>query len=159
MTDSETEICKGYGAEGSRTGKKYGTRLWDECETLKTRGEMWTWWYILALIPLNRNGNPDLPLGSGNYRCGNYRCGGEWHTDPALDRKIEPYNLSTTTPLVINQDTNLVDLTKKANPCPHNEEHKQEQERKQPNCRWMINLKKLGSHKLMNGKTILDRII
>ena len=37
-TDSETEICKGYGAEGSRTGKKHGTRLWDECETLKTRG-------------------------------------------------------------------------------------------------------------------------
>ena len=31
MTDSETEICKGYGAEGSRTGKNmaldYGTNV------------------------------------------------------------------------------------------------------------------------------------
>ena len=42
MTDSETEICKGYGAEGSRTGKMsmaldYGTnakhsKLGDRCE-------------------------------------------------------------------------------------------------------------------------------
>ena len=59
----------------------------------------------------------------------------ENNTDPASDRKIEPCNLSTTTPLVINQDTDLADLTKKANPCLRNEEHKQEQERKQPNCR------------------------
>ena len=56
-------------------------------------------------------------------------------TDPASDRKIKPCNLSTTTPLVINQDTNPVDLAKKAKPCLRNEEHKQEQERKQPNCR------------------------
>jgi len=56
-------------------------------------------------------------------------------TNPASDRKIEPYNLSTTTPMVINQDMDLVDLTKKANPCLRNEQHKQEQERKQPNCR------------------------
>ena len=55
------------------------------------------------------------------------------HTDPALDQKIEPYNLNTTTPLVINRDMDLVDLAKKANPYPRNEEHKQEQERKQPN--------------------------
>ena len=48
-------------------------------------------------------------------------------TDLASDRKIEPCNLSTTTPLVINQDTDLVDLAKKANPCLRNEEHKQEQ--------------------------------
>jgi hypothetical protein len=34
--NSETEICKGYGAKGSRTRKnKYDTGLWDECETLK----------------------------------------------------------------------------------------------------------------------------
>ena len=42
MTDSETKICKGYGAEGSRTVKKnmaldYGTKakhskLGDKCE-------------------------------------------------------------------------------------------------------------------------------
>ena len=69
-------------------------------------------------------GDPDLPLGRGNYHCG-----GEWHTDPALDWKIEPCNLSTTTPLVINQDTDLVDLAKKANPYLRNEEHKQEQEK------------------------------
>ena len=80
-------------------------------------------------------------------------------TNPASDRKIEPYNLSTTTPLVINQDTDPVDLAKKANPCLRNEEHKQEQERKQPNYRWMINLTKLGSHKPMNDETVLDRLI
>ena len=57
-------------------------------------------------------GIPIFPLGSGNYRCD-----GEWHTDPALDRKIKPYNLSTTTPLVINRDTDLVDLTKKVIPA------------------------------------------
>ena len=38
MTDSKTEICNGYGAEGSKTEKnEYGIGLWDECETLKTR--------------------------------------------------------------------------------------------------------------------------
>ena len=99
----------------------------------------------------NGDGDPDLLSGRGNYR--------EWHTDLASDRKIEPYNLSTTTPLVINQDMDPVDLAKKANPYLRNEEHKQEQERKQPNCRWMINLTKLGSHKPMNGETVLNRII
>ena len=29
-TNSETEICKGYGADGCRAGKKYGDGLWDE---------------------------------------------------------------------------------------------------------------------------------
>ena len=67
------------------------------------------------------DGDPDLPSGDDNYRCG-----GEWHTDPASDRKIEPCNPA---PLVINQVTDQVDLAKKANPCLHNEEHKQEQER------------------------------
>ena len=55
--------------------------------------------------------------------------------DTPIRLQIEPCNLSTITPLVVNQDTNLVDLTKKANPCPCNEERKQEQEREQPNCR------------------------
>ena len=99
------------------------------------------------------NGDPDFPSDRGNYRCG-----GEWHTDPALYWKIEPCNLSTTTPLVINQDMDPIDLAKKANPCLCNEEHKQEQERQQQNCRWMINLTKLGSHKPMNGETVLDRL-
>ena len=55
--------------------------------------------------------------------------------DTPIWLQIEPCNLSTVTPLVINRDTDPVDLTKKANPCLRNEEHKQEQERKQPNCR------------------------
>ena len=55
--------------------------------------------------------------------------------DTPIRLQVEPYNLSTTTSLVINRDMDLVDLTKKANPCLRNEEHKQEQERKQPNCR------------------------
>jgi hypothetical protein len=37
-----------------------------------------------------------------------------------------------------------VDLTTKSNPCLLNKEYKQERERTQPNCRWMINLTKLG---------------
>ena len=50
--------------------------------------------------------------------------------------------------LWLSTEMDLVDLAKKANLCLRNEEHKQEQERKQPNYRWMINLTKLGSHKL-----------
>ena len=56
-------------------------------------------------------------------------------SDTPIRLQIEPYNLSTTTPLLINRDMDLVDLAKKANPCLRNEEHKQEQERNQPNCR------------------------
>ena len=55
--------------------------------------------------------------------------------DTPIRLQIEPCNLSTTTPLVINGVTDPVDLTKKANPCLRNEEHKQEQDREQPNCR------------------------
>ena len=55
--------------------------------------------------------------------------------DTPIRLQIEPCNLSTTAPLVINQVTDQVDLAKKANPCLRNKEHKQEQERKQPNCR------------------------
>ena len=43
-------------------------------------------------------------------------------------QRPEPCNLSTTTPLVINRVTKLVDLAKKANPCLRNEEHMQELE-------------------------------
>ena len=56
--------------------------------------------------------------------------------DTPIRFHIEPCNLSTTTPLVINRDTDPVDLTKKANPCLRNEEHKQEQERTQLNCKY-----------------------
>ena len=55
--------------------------------------------------------------------------------DTPIRLQIEPCNLITTAPLVINQVTDPVDLTKKANPCLRNEEHKQEQERTQTNCR------------------------
>ena len=55
--------------------------------------------------------------------------------DTPIRFQIEPCNLSTTAPLVINQVTDQVDLAKKANPCLRNEEHKQEQERTQPNYR------------------------
>ena len=55
--------------------------------------------------------------------------------DTPMRLQIEPSNLSTTAPLVINQVMDQVDLTKKANPCLRNEEHKQEQERTQPNYR------------------------
>ena len=40
-------------------------------------------------------------------------------------KRPKPYNLSTTTSLVINRVTKPVDLVKKANPCLWNEEHKQ----------------------------------
>jgi len=36
--NSETEICKGYGADGCRAGKKYGDGLWDEGENTRTKG-------------------------------------------------------------------------------------------------------------------------
>jgi hypothetical protein len=35
MAYSETEICKGYGANGCKTGNKYGCGLWNKCNTLK----------------------------------------------------------------------------------------------------------------------------
>jgi hypothetical protein len=35
MVDSETEICKGYNADGCRIENKYGCGQWDKCETLK----------------------------------------------------------------------------------------------------------------------------
>ena len=55
--------------------------------------------------------------------------------DTPIRLQIEPGNLSTIAPLVINRVTDQVDLAKKANPYPCNEEHKQEQERTQLNCR------------------------
>ena len=56
-------------------------------------------------------------------------------SDTPIWLQIEPCNLSTTAPLVINQVMDHVDLAKKANPSLRNEEHRQEQERTQPNCR------------------------
>jgi hypothetical protein len=67
---------------------------------------------------------PDLPSGEGKLVLVGMR-----HTDPASSQQLEPRNLSTTTPLVINRSHNPVDLAEKANPCLRNEEHKQELER------------------------------
>ena len=79
--------------------------------------------------------------------------------DTPIRLQIETCNLSTTTPLVINRDTNLVDLAKKANTYLCNEEHKQEQERTQPNCKCMINLTSWGLTNRRTVKLFLDRII
>ena len=35
--DSETESCKGYSADGYRTGNKYGIGLWDKSKNTQTR--------------------------------------------------------------------------------------------------------------------------
>jgi hypothetical protein len=55
---------------------------------------------------------PDLPSGEGKLILVGMR-----HTDLASSWQLEPRNLSTTTPLVINRSHNPVDLTEKANPC------------------------------------------
>ena len=40
--DSETESCKGYGADGYRIGNKYGIGLWDKSKNTRTKGKMRT---------------------------------------------------------------------------------------------------------------------
>jgi hypothetical protein len=57
--------------------------------------------------------------------------------------RSESRNHSTTSALVIDWWCS-VDLTKKANLCLRIEEHKQEQGRMQPICRWMIKLTSWG---------------
>ena len=42
MTDSETEICKGYGMDDYRIGNKYGGGLWDKGENTQTKGKIRT---------------------------------------------------------------------------------------------------------------------
>ena len=118
LGQKKTSMALDYGTNAKHS------KLGDKCEP---DGIPYLW------LPLNGNRDPGLLSGHGNYHCG-----GEWQTDPASDQKIKPCNLSTTTPLVINRDMDPVDLAKKANPYLCNEEHKQEQERMQPNCRWMI---------------------
>jgi hypothetical protein len=51
------------------------------------------------------------------------------HTDQASSQQLEPRNLSTTNPPVINHGHNPIDLAEKANPFLRNKEHKQELER------------------------------
>ena len=78
--------------------------------------------------------------------------------DTPIRLQIEPCNLSTTT-LIINRDMDPVDLAKKANLYLRNEEHKQEQERSQPNCKCMINLTSWGLINRRTAKLFLNRII
>ena len=40
--DSETESCKGYGADGYRIGNKQGIGLWDKSKNTQTKGKMRT---------------------------------------------------------------------------------------------------------------------
>ena len=82
---------------------------------------------------------PDLPSGGDKQRFD-----GERHTDPASDQH-DP-NPATLAPRLLWLSTVrcLVDLATKANPCVRIEEHKQERERTQPNCRCMIKLTSWG---------------
>ena len=38
--DSETESCKGYGADGYRIGNKYSIGLWDKSKNTRTKGKI-----------------------------------------------------------------------------------------------------------------------
>ena len=77
------------------------------------------------MIPLDRNGVPDLPSGGDNYRLSELLT----HVDPASDQ-LDP-NPAIAAPRILWLSTVHcpVDVTKKANPCVRIEEHKQEQER------------------------------
>jgi hypothetical protein len=95
---------------------------------------------------------PDLPKGSDNSWFG----GVTTQFDPAFEQLgSKPRNRSTTTPLVIDRRC-TVDLAKKAKSLPANREHTQEHKGMQPNCRWMINLTKLGSHKSTTAAKLLS---
>ena len=74
---------------------------------------------------------PDLPKGSDSRRFDR----GTTQIDPASEQHdSKPRNHSTTPSMVINR-ASTIDLAQKANPCLRIEEHKQEQDRMQPNCR------------------------
>jgi hypothetical protein len=80
----------------------------------------------------------------------------EHDTSIRLQTQIpELYNFSTMTPQVIKRVTKPVDLTKKANPCLRNKEHKQELKRMQLKIwdkRQMNDyVHELGVHKPIDG--------
>ena len=65
-TNSETELCKGYGADGCRVGNKYGGGLWDERQKIlevkdrcKHEGKFVFGYHLMGAWV------PDLPSGSG----------------------------------------------------------------------------------------------
>jgi hypothetical protein len=64
MTESETEIRKGYDADGCRIENKYGGGLWDEGENTRTKDKYELDGILEALIPLDGDMIPDLPSGS-----------------------------------------------------------------------------------------------
>jgi len=82
---------------------------------------------------------PDLPSGGDKQRFDGVRHtdSASYHTDP---------NPATLAPRLLWLSTVRcpVDLATKANSCLRIEEHKQERERTQPNCRCMIKLTSWG---------------
>ena len=63
-TNSEIEICKGYGADGYRAGNKYGGGLWDERQkTLKVKDRCKRDGKPVSEYHLMGTGVPDLPSG------------------------------------------------------------------------------------------------
>ena len=63
-TNSETEICKGYGADGYRAGNKYGGGLWDERQkTLEVKDRCKPDGTPVSEYHLMGTGGLDLPSG------------------------------------------------------------------------------------------------
>ena len=76
--------------------------------------------------------------------------------------KIRPCNLSTTTPLVINRVTIRLTLPRRLIPASATKNtSKNSKERSSIEVTLQMNdsSHKLGSHKPMNGETVLDRLI
>ena len=65
-TNSETEICKGYGADGFQVENKYSGGLWDEGENTQTkRIDVNLTVYLKLRYKIMGTWVPDLPSGSG----------------------------------------------------------------------------------------------
>lgn len=88
------------------------------------------------------NGVPDLPSSRENYQFGgnltHYRASDQHYPNPII---AAPRLLWLST------------MSKPIDLVAANWKHKQEQERLQHKCRWLINNSKLGFHKSMNDET------
>jgi len=63
-TNSETELCKGHGADGCRVGNKYGGGLWDERQkTLEVKDRCKPNGKPVSEYHLMGTWVPDLPSG------------------------------------------------------------------------------------------------
>ena len=100
--DSETESCKGYGADGYRIGNKYGIGLWDKSKNTRTKGKMRTWWYTWSsdyhLMEMRV-----LIFRPVQDKQRFVRRATHW--SGFRSQRPKPCNLSTTSPLVINRVT------------------------------------------------------